>query len=759
MEMIETPLPRSIEIIRAVASALDTKGIDRELGKKLDDQSRELSPNHLYISYFIEELIKIPLNNRIMPQLGERVANALLSLLDQYAVMVREITFESLNRQQAVEVLCRGFFPQNISNLISNICNDLNIDPLEVFFSGDGKCTANLIDWLNSGSTEWKHYVSEQDKQQQDLINLWATSTHIPSFGSINQIAANDKGMARTRSLLLIASSLDRVMQLNSYLFQRVVLALKQGRLKGSLHEHVLPYQEKAMRETQHLFPAISYLQQNLLREQPKNARVKRNSRQALDTLWQFAEQSKHGNLVILFTALHDARWHVFNGDLANAKVLYTTAFEWSCFRAGDLQKPICMEAIVISANQTKPDKVLMKKAKNHLITLGYEARTPGVDKASAKAADVIEDWEIERIARDLPHAFPEAGLFPGVNYPTPNKEMNANVKANLFDREAGRNTLLDPDYKTPNKRINIQAVNRVKRTHQLIHFSECKEPEIVAKLLDSGASVNVESDSGDTPILAALGLLDLLTEDLRPYDDSIFQIISAKQHSSDTINRVTDKRKLAPIHYAVQSGRLDVVTKVIELGADINLRATTADITPLFNCMRLIEMSENPDCLAYYLSKDEGSLASLETLKRYSNGMLGINAKAVQQNMDNLEKDGVFRNLSKAEMELVTEHFQTHTDLDQHRGIAKLLIESGADACAIQGGNRAGLMSPLQYAIALDEADIVNVMLSHGADLYQTWLDPHYKRTLNLWEYAELTRATKVSQALALIPRMDYTI
>lgn len=752
MDISETPLPKMVEIIRAFSSVLDTKGIDSSLAKKIDDQSKELSPNHLYIQDFFQKLIQTPLNERIMPELGNWLSNEFNIMLTEYKALVKSVSFEVVSRSQTIDILAKGFFPNHGANAIAGILRELSINPIEVFQSNPGSATASAITYLKENNECWRSYESSESKQQRDLIQLWLKGQYIPSFGSICQIAPEDNNASIARCLLLIASSIDRLRVQDRSAVDRVFDVIRGKDMTSSIESELNVFQQQAMFKTQAIHPAIGTLQQHLRRTNTKDARLKRNTRTVLDTLIDYMGKTQNGHLVVSLLSLFEGRWHVYNGQLAEAVVHYKRAFQWACYRGGELQEDIFRETMVIAANQPRPDKNLLKQVKNMMVTLGYEVGVPGIDNVSAKASDIIEDWEVAVWANQLPAAFPQKGLFPGASHPA-RKEMKVDKSANLFDREKGKNTLLEPDFKTPNKKINFQAANRVKRTHQLIHFCEHKESGIVSDLLNAGASVNVSSDSGDTPILLALGLLDLLTQDLRPYDDTIFRLISEHKHSSETINRVTDKRKLAPIHYAVQSGRPYVVLKMIELGANVNLPATIDNFTPLFNCLRMIEISANPERLKEYLSQQNYSPLSLEAAKRYSNGVMGVMSDQVMNSIKQFESDDEYKKNHNIIVDLVSVHFTEHTDIEKHRQIACLLIDHGADTNAVSRQSP-GLLSPLMYAISLDERSLVDTMLTRGADLYQTWVDPVDNKRIDLWKFAERHQAWNVLKSFEYLPR-----
>ena len=81
----------------------------------------------------------------------------------------------------------------------------------------------------------------------------------------------------------------------------------------------------------------------------------------------------------------------------------YKKAFEQACYRAGHQVKDIISEASCLSAFLPK-ERVFLKQLKHVGITLGLY-RKP-------EAGSVIEDWELDQLALQLPLEFPECGRF-----------------------------------------------------------------------------------------------------------------------------------------------------------------------------------------------------------------------------------------------------------------------------------------------------------------------------------------------------------
>ena len=194
----------------------------------------------------------------------------------------------------------------------------------------------------------------------------------------------------------------------------------------------------------------------------------------------------------------HEARWHVFSGNLEQANGLYKKAFEDSLFRAGINQREIINESLVVAARLDKPDKIFLKHLKWMLINLQYDIPSVSRDKSSNTFNDSVENWEIDLWRSSFISTFPKAGWFKNTSYNLAADRIGPLIYTSIEQ--------IKPDFRYPNRKIKIGDTWE-KSMPQLIWFLIAENFEVVEKLIKKGANVNVTSDAGDTPILMLLNL------------------------------------------------------------------------------------------------------------------------------------------------------------------------------------------------------------------------------------------------------------
>ncbi|MEL0658978.1 ankyrin repeat domain-containing protein [Psychromonas arctica] len=122
----------------------------------------------------------------------------------------------------------------------------------------------------------------------------------------------------------------------------------------------------------------------------------------------------------------------------------------------------------------------------------------------------------------------------------------------------------------------------------QIVYFSMQDDIEAVKKLIEAGADVNKLSSSNESALLMAVQDMQVNLTPLNSMLSTKFDLIAALPHNEKSVNAVTLKKKLTPLGCAVQTGRLDIVKKVVELGAKIDQRHDVGDETSLFTCIRV---------------------------------------------------------------------------------------------------------------------------------------------------------------------------
>jgi ankyrin repeat protein len=226
-----------------------------------------------------------------------------------------------------------------------------------------------------------------------------------------------------------------------------------------------------------------------------------------------------------------------------------------------------------------------------------------------------------------------------------------------------------------------------------------------VKKLLDKGASVDVCSDTGDTPLLASViqmskNKLDSVGES----DDRFFMLLSKYKHKSETVNQRTSKKRLTPLMSAIDAGRVDVVQKLLDMGAEVDRKASADDMTPLYYCIQLIKRLETPDEFKYKLKEASKNPEINKELRRW-----GVN---------HLPNSPLIEGFIGDLIDNVTP--LSEVDPKEIEKIALLLLENGANPNCEHNitGSNSTLYTPLMLAAEEDNAFLFEKMLDFGGDI-----------------------------------------
>ncbi len=159
-------------------------------------------------------------------------------------------------------------------------------------------------------------------------------------------------------------------------------------------------------------------------------------------------------------------------------------------------------------------------------------------------------------------------------------KKIDHRALAELHDAIKKNNTTVFNQLIKDRSLINAPDEHGITSLGQAILFGRAT---MVFTLLESGADVNVRSDSGETPLHYAVSR-NAFFEYNRP---EIAEAILAKGADVNARSR----EGATPLHYAVWSERL--THKLIEKGADVNA-ATTSGYTVLQNARNSLDRNEN---------------------------------------------------------------------------------------------------------------------------------------------------------------------
>jgi ankyrin repeat protein len=740
------PYPTFFESIRFIARTLDLK----QSNKLLDDKAFEriFDPRELQVA--IEKYLFLPIEKYLGPNAKDIIKKRLNESLKSYASDVMSIPADGISRLEMLPLLQNSFIRYHIVKVITDIHFFFGGPDPATLFSPDTLSVTTTLNWLEQHEMGWTEHLRTLEKDRQDRISSWIRGDNIPSSQSIYLLQNNAKepyidqiNWQRVRTLLFTARAIDFLRREHKLknLLDETRLFLWGTKNTFSLVREIETLQSKLLENISDVLPILAKLQNGLMRTVTKNNADE--FKEHLDLLRNRLKDSKEEcSIQQYWLDWYEARWQTFSGNLESANQLYKTAFEDSLFRSGENQKAILFEAIVVAASLENPDKVFLKHLKWTLINFNYDIPSVNAQKPSKNFSDSVEDWEIQLWKSNFDSMFPKEGLFPGTKF------EDKDIRKGLLPIDESK--LPKPDYRYPDRKIKVGETWK-KTMPQLVWFVLIENIEIVEMLIKKGANVNVTSDSDDTPIILALQALNVTDVPYQSLDDSFFWLISNQKHSKEIINKRTQKKRLLPIISAVETGRADIVTTVLNFGADPNGRGKTDEQTALNVCLKLLALIKDPN--KFWKNQEVSPITPevLDSIRRHCSGSSGFTLEQQLYYLANNYNDPFFKNFKPIYIELMTKQIIKYMNLNSLREIASILIEAGANVDAEHASPIRGY-TPLMLAAEIDESDIFNHMLVKGGDPAKFYIDPRTNEKVNCWDISKYFGSKNVQRCLHFI-------
>jgi len=607
-----------------------------------------------------------------------------------------------------------------------------------------------MLEWLEREDSDWRGkndaLPRSHDKNHghngntdRETILSWRNNESLPSLGRLHAMPFVEK----YRTLILLARAV--AWAARSDLGKQILEGIKQvhwGVNLGESFEEALSAIAARRRQTPSLQKIGSTLSKDissLLLKENKGQSDKDDAAQLIGDLQKIIDDEGLGALAQgLLDFFAKARWHLFNGDPKKTIELIEKAFQWSAYRAGPFQEEVLISLLITAAGQNPPDKVSLKRAKNLLITFGYEIPSAPEDKNSgrSRSADLIEDWEINLWAREYQKHTPSGLFFPGAEPKSPASSAGLVVLPMTSESK--------PDYRYPNRRLKLKN-GQGPQYPQLCYYILRGDFDSVKELLKRGASVNVKTSSGDTPLmLAVCRVADGQEEDF-------FDLIAAHAHEIEIVNARTEKKRKTALLLAIEAGKPKVVQKLLDMGADPNLRGETEWQTPLYRSLSLYGLAaQGPEGLKKAIYDNLDNPYTQDAIRRYTNGHLGAALSDQTAGIEKLLESERHREIFEATADAFFP--ASGANPESQLEIMRLLLAKGADSNAAHEGPHYADYTSLALACELDLADIVTDMLEkYGGNLDTTVTHKNQpaRRTLSLYDIAAGHNASAVTAVI----------
>lgn len=725
------PYPTIQCLLREVAIAFDVKTASdeddsRRAAKQLDDSCKveELSIDKYHAILSLN--ILNPIRQNFDDEISARVENFLSNLLKRYAHWMKNYPLDSLSVEQANELFERTRFFENL--VLSCFLNEEE--------AGQALSLPNDIE-LTLFNPDMLPLLQScfDDKDMKDRLRTWWNGTELPSFRFVMSMdSAADHALSdeswRMIKWGIISSRFVRYIQSSSTFtnvsFSHAKAFLDANRNRSKNH-HEFCEQISSLKQW---YEAVSHTSKSVTHKNEFEKRLT-NLELVIDGLPSKIEAYHH----LLW---YKARHSIWSGELTEANEYYQQAYTAALYRdhSNAALGEIIKESLLVAAHQTRPDLVFLKRLKtaqvyffNELMPAKYQAEDSGKYL-------VLANNEVEAYRTEFKRYFPDELCYPGIKW------SEYKQKVGHILEEIDSSDQLD----SKRQKIEIGLDGGAKRkTTPLIYACLNNDVEKVEKLLKLNASVNALSEVGESPLLIALANLDF-SEPTSPLDDSIFNLVSEHAHSEKTLNTVSTRKMNFPLFAAVESGRPDIVKKVLSMSKDItiDLMGSIEYQTSLYACLGKLAMIKNP-------SKFKESLMSMPSeeavnqLKPLFAGTSSPFNAGLSSHLSALQQDQRFLEMMDAIFERVQARFPKPSSMRQ---IARILLNAGANPNVevVKNGMR---YTPLMLAAELNELQLFKKMIEQGGDWKKTYTVPvgrsFPKRAIDCLDIAEYFKSYDV--------------
>ncbi|WP_337162892.1 ankyrin repeat domain-containing protein [Vibrio fluvialis] len=746
-QKIATPYYTIQYLLREFANGLGTKGIDPDIAKKIDDACKNNEVTPAVYDELKHKLIYEPLKGFVNESIAKRFVTGFDNFIEQYRELMQVAPLDGVSTDDGHAFLERHFLTFTIALFCDEMLGDVSINSRVVAQSGQSfvSIVVNGIKRM----PQWPEHYKKLSAETKERLRVWSLTegAELPSIKSINLIGQKFRPEQLWRALkvyFLIARLWDYFFKQFPQMDVSLLYAVAPQDLDVFYRQALAAVLKKAGQKHQRSIPLALELDNKLRLRKSKTSDSEESCRILFGRL-KYESEADVNHESTYFCHWMKARLELQSGHLELAIEEYEQAFEQVIYRQGENTVCIIREALIAACRMPKPYKPFINRLRRMAAMFNIDLMPDGpVNETTKKKALDIEDWEIAAFARMFDSYFTKESFFPNANYPE-----NPHKTVGMWFADDDDFAV---DLKKPDKKLKVGKFGGLeKKMPQLTYFSMTHNSKAVSELLGKGADVNQLSSSNESALLFAVQEMQVNLCPINTMQDDNFWMLAEHEHTVKTLDTVTTKRKLTPLGCGVQTGRLDVVQKLVDMGATVERRHDTGNETPLFTAIGLISRHTRTEINTLHTELMQDSEMNLKSLRAHGAGLFPHDTGLLKSTFNELREEESYQYAREQQLKYEKEMFERYSTAQGFRDIAQYLIEQGANPNAKHNTALEGY-TPLMLAVELDEVELVHAMLQstlHKGDLSDTCFYPAANLRAGLFEIACKWNSKKVLKSL----------
>ncbi|MCG6202825.1 ankyrin repeat domain-containing protein, partial [Psychromonas antarctica] len=717
---ITTPYYSAQYLLREFAKGLGTKSL---AGKKIDDACKNAEINPYLLDSLKKVLIHEPLSKYVNIYFADHILKQFNKITDSYFQLIKTVPLDGVNAEISRQFIDQFFMTFAIAEICSDTLNGMKLSTRYIARS-DRPLISIVLEKLDD-STEWQQFVINSSDYQKDRLRIWSleANAELPDLTSIASLGeqwqrGNSWGTIKAR--LITARLWGYFFHRSGYTDIAMLVEKSPEECLVALVENLFKLLHKGTIKYQATTPLAMNLFELLSLRTPKKVDAQNQCLALLKELKKQQVQLDVNHETTYYYHWMRARYHLHSGKLTEAIEDYKLAFEQVIYRQGENAEKIIIEAIVVACRVPKPAKSFINRLRRMAVVMKIDFMPPNLnnDAFKVKPQD-IDNWEISAFSQYFDAFFTRESFFIGSIYP---ENLHSNCGIWMVD-EASH----ELNIKKPNKLLSVgMNGGLIKKMPQLVYFAMQDDNKAVSALISAGADINKLSSSSESAILMAIQSMQVNLTPLNSMSDEAFYLLSQKPHRKSVLDALTDKRKLSALGCAVQTGRPDIVQKVLEMGASVDGRHDIIGETPLYTAIGLIAHHTRPQVNSVHWERMKYSEVSLQSIRAHAAGLFPHDIQHLKRVMLEQDSNPLFRNTTEACKEYERKNITKYSTAEDFRKIAKILIQHSADPNAKHDTAMLGY-TPLMLAAELDEVELIEAMLDskhHQVNFADTCVD-----------------------------------